>query len=127
MAYETNGYIQQVFGIVGQPTTTHWLSPGSDASSATEIRWTSPVGGRIVAIVANERVAPGGAFVDTLTLCINGVASAGVITITAAATVGTYLTPINITALNEVSIQWTTSGGVATRDVNAIVVIQYTV
>jgi hypothetical protein len=127
MAYDTNGYIAQVFGIIAQPTTTHWLSPGSDASSATEIRWTCPYTGRIVAIVANERVAPGAAFVDTLTLNINGVASAGVITITAAATTGTYLTPIAIAANNEVSIQWTTSGGVATRDVSAWVFIQYTI
>jgi hypothetical protein len=127
MAYGTNSYIAQCFGIIGQPTTTHWLSPGSDASSVNEIRWTCPIGGRIVAMVANERVAPGAAFVDTLTLNINGVASACVITITGSATTGTYTTPVNITALNEISIQWTTTGGVATRDVNAWVFVQYAV
>jgi len=116
MAWNAENYHVMIFGIVGQPTANHFLPPGVGATSAAEIQIAPPGACRLVEARVICRVAPGGAFVDTYTARVTGVGSACAPTVTAAAVTGTWTGAIDIAEDDVISIQYTQTGGVATRD-----------
>lgn len=116
MALNNSKFMIVNFGAVGQPTANHYFASPAGASSATEIRFTMPVAASLREARVICRIAPGGAFVDTYTVRVNGVGSAAAPTVTAAATTGTWSGAVAVAAGDELSLQYTVTGGVATRD-----------
>ena len=116
MALNLSNVIVMTFGAVGQPTANHYFATPAAASSATELRFTMPVACSLREARVICRVAPGGAFVDTYTVRVIGAGSAAAPTVTAAATTGTWSGTVAVAADAELSLQYTVTGGVATRD-----------
>lgn len=110
-----NGFLL-IFGITGQPTANHFLSPGCDASDANEMLVTMQRACTLREARVVCRIAPGGAFVDTYTVRLNAGDTAAAPTVTATATTGTWSGTEAVTAGDEISVQYTQTGGVATRD-----------
>lgn len=123
MAINPKNLTWKIFGIAGDPAGNDFMPSPCGASNANEMAVTMRTACSVRAIYARCRVAPGGAEVDTYTLRINGVGSAAAATITAAATTGLWEGTVAVAAGDRLSMQYTVTGGVATRDICASVLI----
>jgi hypothetical protein len=123
MAYNQSNALVLVFGAVGQPLTTRFMVPNAGATSVAEVAQILGVATRLVRMSVVSRVAPGGAFDDTYTVNLDGVASAATVTISATATEGDYTGAVAVGAAVAISVEFT-STSVATRDAYVTLILQ---
>ena len=117
MAYNNDNLFFKFFGVAGDPDDNDFLVPWSGDGSVAEIQVTLGRVCQLIRMCAACRVAPGGAFVDTYTVNNTTVPTAAAVTITGAAVAATpWAGAIAFAADDTISVAYTVSGGVATRD-----------
>jgi len=125
MVYNNSNIFVKFFGVAGDPDNNDFLVPWSGDGSVTEVQITLGRVCQLVGLYVHCVTAPGGAFVDTYTVNQTTNPTAAVCTITGAALVATPWTgAIAVAADDTISVAYTVSGGVATRDCFATLVFR---
>lgn len=112
------------FGITGAVAggAAEFMTPGSAATSALEITVRVTRSGLLRRLYVQQRVAPGGAVIDTFTVRVNGVDTTIICTIDAANVQGADIVNTAVVAAgDEVSIRDDTGAGSVSADIMATV------
>jgi len=117
MVVKECNYFELQFGVDGVPTTTHYLTPGKNASQVAAMLVPLPRACQLNNIDVIARVAPGAGVTDTFTVYKNGVATTAIANVVTTALTGSWSgTPVTFAADDTVSLYFTSAGGATAID-----------